>query len=244
MMFLKKILFPFCYLFILPLMLTMQTQQRILYSKVWAHRVNNLDEVVEKQRQFMGMELDLIYSEEKNLFYVGHDLIDSNKNIYFTDWLSKLSKQERMNSYYWLDMKNINPENADKISISLNEVTQKYNIKSRVWVESYYWDALKTVKEHGFQVILWVENLHWQNELDTAQWFQKTKIIVDLLKPDGISCMYVMYPLLTDMFPDENIFFWHTPADFTPENVALTQKICREKMVKAVLVDYPYNIEY
>lgn len=241
---LRKLLLPFIYIFILSLLFTIRIEKRTQYPKVWAHRVNNLDEIAIKQQKFMGLEVDLIFSNANNTLYVGHYLVDSSNRVLFTDWLSCFTEKKRKNSYYWLDMKNINYDNSEKISILLNEITEKYKIKDRVWVESYDWKALETVKKHGFQVLLWIENLHWRSDLDTLQWFQMTQETINLLEPDGISCMFVMYPLLTDMFPDENIFFWHTPADYTPENVALTQQLCREKSVKAVLVDYSNIVDY
>lgn len=37
----------------------------------------------------------------------------------------------------------------------------------------------------------------------------------------------------------ENIYYWDTPKKYTPENVEFTKKLCEEKSVKVVLVDYP-----
>ena len=48
-----------------------------------------------------------------------------------------------------------------------------------------------------------------------------------------------MFPLLCDTFPEQNIHFWDTPKDYTPENVEFTKKLCENESVKVVLVDYP-----
>ena len=62
---------------------------------------------------------------------------------------------------------------------------------------------------------------------------------IDVLHPDAISCEYTMFPLLCDSFPEQNVHFWDTPKDYTPENVEFTKKICDRPNVKVVLVDYP-----
>lgn len=218
--------------------------KRHQFPKVWAHRVNNPDYVADKQSKFMGLEVDLIFSEHQDLLFVGHDAPDTTKNILFSDWLKKLSKAQRKDTYYWLDIKNLSVDNAEQLAQRLKYIARKYHIKDRLWVENTSAEALEIVKEYDFQVLLWVDNFYYNPQMDTTSWYQKTKKMVDELQPDGLSCEYRMYPVLTDYFSDQHIFFWHTPADFTPENIAFTQKLCREKSVKAVLVDYSDLIEY
>lgn len=214
------------------------------YPKVWAHRVNDLDEVVNKARKFKGVEVDLYFSEYDNCFYVAHDAEDTIKKVSFSTWLSQLSRRKRKNTYYWLDIKNLSIDNVASSCEKLHELEEKYEIKDLFWVESYVIDALEIVKKDSFKILLWVDNLAWNPEMDEATWYEITKERVERLNPDGLSCEFSMYPLLTDSFPEENIFFWHTPADFTPKNVAYTQKLCRENAVKAVLVDYDNLIKY
>lgn len=74
---------------------------------------------------------------------------------------------------------------------------------------------------------------------DTIFVMNKIRSQIEELHPDAISCEYTMFPLLCDTFPEQNIHFWDTPKDYTPENVEFTKKLCENESVKVVLVDYP-----
>ena len=121
------------------------------YPKVWAHRVNDLDEVVNKARKFKGVEVDLYFSEYDNCFYVAHDAEDTIKKVSFSSWLSKLSRRKRKNTYYWLDIKNLSIDNVVSSCEKLHELEEKYEIKDLFWVESYVLDALEIVKKDSLK---------------------------------------------------------------------------------------------
>ena len=82
---------------------------------------------------------------------------------------------------------------------------------------------------------------HWgkKNYRDTLFVMNKIRKQIEELHPDAISCEYTMFPLLCDTFPEQNIHFWHTPKEYTPENVEFTKKLCENPSVKVILVDYP-----
>ena len=133
-------------------------------------------------------------------------------------------------------------DNAKDAFVVFDNLIDKYNIQNRFFIESQDIKALKIAKRKNYHVMLWVENIYyWKNptERDTISVINMIRSQIDDLKPDAISCEYRMYPLLCDSFPDQNIHFWDTPKKYTPENVEFTKKLCEEKSVKVVLVDYP-----
>ena len=81
----------------------------------------------------------------------------------------------------------------------------------------------------GYSVVCSVNNVRAQNKE---------------LKPNAISGMYNMSPLLCDSYPEYNIHLWHTPKEYVPENVEYTREMCNRENVKIVLVDYPVTIDY
>lgn len=214
-------------------------------SKIWKHGVYSKHDAAKYENVFDGLEVDLIYSSAKDDIFIGRVESDADKNALFTDWLSMLKNPRKMS--LWIDFKNLSTDNDSAALIRLNDIVGKYNIKDKVMVESQDVKALLKAKKEGFYVILWVDNLHYWRHHTTEDSISICKTIrhkINILQPDAISCEFTMYPLLCDTFPEQNIHFWDTPKDYTEENVKFTQKLCREKSVKVVLVDYPNDIDY
>lgn len=217
-----------------------QKEYKYPESKLWKHGVYSKWEAKELEGVFDGLEVDVIYSPEKNNIYVGRVVADTIKNLPLDEWFSVLNEPSK--TYYWIDFKNLSKENADSAFEVLNPLVKKYGIEEVTFVESQDLEALKIAKENDYRTILWVENLHyWKKRYlkDTIFVMNKIRSQIEELHPDAISCEYTMFPLLCDTFPEQNIHFWDTPKDYTPENVEFTKKLCENESVKVVLVDYP-----
>lgn len=209
-------------------------------SKVWKHGVYSKWEAQELEGLFDGLEVDVIYSPEKNDIYVGRVVADTSKNLPLDEWLAMLKEPDKM--AYWVDFKNLNANNAENALSVFDNLVDKYNIKDKFLIESRDIKALKVAKSKDYHVMLWVENLHyWKNPSlkDTISVMNMIRTQINDLQPSAISCEYTMFPLLCDTFPEQNIHFWHTPKEYTPENVEYTKKLCENPSVKVVLVDYP-----
>lgn len=213
-----------------------------LSDKFWAHKVDDTLSAQIKQQKFKGLEVDLVYSEYQDKIFVGHEMWDTCRLLTFEMWMDALSNQK--DTKFWLDMKNVNEANAERISDIILSVTEKYGITQNVLVENPDWEALKIVKKKGLPVLLWVDNLYWWSDKDTVKWRRITKRHIKELQPNGISCEYRMYPLLTKTFPEQNIHFWHTPGEATPENLSFDRHLAKEKSVKVILVDYDEPVTF
>lgn len=210
-------------------------------SKVWKHGVYSKHTAKELEGVFDGLEVDVIYSPEIDNIFIGRSIKDTVHKFYLDSWFAYLDEPSKM--AFWVDFKNLTAENAEGAFVVLDTISKRYNIKDRMFVESRNVEALMIGKKKDFFTMLWVDNIYW-SKLDTASLMQKIRSQIEYLQPDAISCEYRMFPLLCDTFPEQNIHFWDTPKKYTPENVEFTQKICRNKNVKAVLVDYPTPIDY
>ena len=212
-------------------------------SKLWAHRANDTIVAQTKKQVFDGLEVDVMYSNEDNELYIGHDEWDGMYKLTLEEWFAALPEPEK--TCYWIDMKNLDNNNAEVIGDKIIGITEKFNITDKVLVEHTDINALKILKSKGLKVILWVYNMYWNDDnIDTTTWKKRIKDQIENLNPDALSCEYRMFPLLPESFPEENIHFWHTPAKLNDENAELTRKLCRNKSVKVVLVDYDEPIEY
>ena len=213
-------------------------------SKTWKHGVYSKYDAQKYEGVFDGLEVDIIYSPEKNDIYVGRVVADTSKGQTLDDWFSILKKPNSMS--YWIDFKNLSADNANDAFIILDNIIDKYKLQNKFFVESRDIKALKIAKERDYHVMLWVENLHyWKKKTrrDTISVMRKIRSQIDDLHPDAISCEYTMFPLLCDSFPEQNIHFWDTPKKYTPDNVEFTKRLCDNESVKVVLVDYPEPID-
>lgn len=210
-------------------------------NKVWAHRVNTIEELRAKENVFDGMELDIFYSAYQNKLLVCHYEEDTINNLTLDQWFAAIKKPSRHS--YWLDMKNLDMNNCATVVGMILPELEKYDLKDNSFIENQNPWILKSVKELGMHTSLWVENFFW-NDIDTATWVNKVQKQCEIANPDALSCEWRMYGALTTFFPEKNIFLWHTPASFTPENAELTREMCQNKSVKIVLVDYDEPIDY
>ena len=215
-------------------------------SKIWKHGVYSKYDAAKYEKLFDGMDVDIVYSTEKDDLFIGRVEDDANKNEAFDNWLMMLKQPEDVK--LWIDFKNLSKDNCVKAIASLEKLVSKYNIKNNVLVENQDLDALNHAKQSGFYVILWVDNLHYWHEPhshnDSVSICRTIRHKINMLHPDAISSEFTAYPMLCDSFPEQNIHFWDTPKDFTEENIEHTKMLCREKSVKVVLVDYPQPIDY
>lgn len=210
-------------------------------SKVWAHKVNDTATAREKSKKFAGLEIDAIYSNYQDKIFVGHNPGDTANNLQIDDWFNYVENPSQ--KCFWIDMKNLDGQNAKPISKILHDIMEKHNMTDNIFVESPDVNALKTIKHSGLRVILWTENPVW-NKIDTATWIENTKGKIKELDPDAISNEAEMYELLTENFPDQNIHLWQTPAKYNDSNASRTRMMCNNKSVKVVLVDYDEPISY
>ena len=236
------------FLFVLSLILGLSSchNNRFKYSKskIWKHGVYSKYDAAKYEKVFDGLEVDLIYSTDKDDIYIGRIEGDENKNCSFDEWLAMLKKPSKLR--YWIDFKNLSADNCEKAIPILDKLTKKYKIKKKVMVESEMLEPLQYARDNGFFIILWVDDLYWRKHEreDSIEVCNTIRNKINQLKPDAISGSYHMYPILCDTFPEQNIHYWDTPKKYSEENVNFTRHLCKNKSIKVVLVDYDEPIDY
>lgn len=211
-------------------------------SKIWAHRVNDITSLHEKQKKFQGLEIDLIYSPQNNELFVGHDFEDSSKQLTFHTWLKNLDSPTRKN--VWIDIKDVflNKENANAIAQRILQETTFYKMNKNFFVECRDAEALQILKSYNIPICLWLDDI--ADTANITSWFNYQKQKIEKISPQAISCEYKIVNFVARMFPDLSIYTWHTPMNYTQENILQTKKIANIPNVKIVLVDYPVCITY
>lgn len=209
-------------------------------SKFWAHGVNTVKLINEKAPLFKGLEVDLNYSEWQDKIFMGHELWDTIRGFTFDMWLD--SMPHPIDKCLWLDFKNLSRDNAPRVAHLLLESCRRYGIEERVMVEHTDMYALRTVKDSGLHVILWVDNPYFSGASD-KDWKKRLESQIDYLHPDALSSDYHNFPRLPDAFPKQNIHIWDTPREYNDTNAAHSRMIANHPAVKVVLIDYPEPID-
>ncbi len=191
-------------------------------DKFWAHGATGVGLGRNAEELFGGrMEVDINYSDYRDSLFLGHDLCDTAKGLTLDAWLDSL--RHPADNWYWLDLKNLTPANAPRVAHRLCCAARRHGILSRAMVESQNDTALRTLRDSGLHVILWVDNPWWSG-VSEEQWLENTRRQVQRLHPDA--------------FPRENIHIWDTPRDDNDTNCAHSLMIAAHPAVKVVLVDY------
>ena len=208
-------------------------------SKSWAHCVSTVERGRQAAPLFDGMEVDMNYSDWQDCLFMGHELYDTIHGLTFGQWLDSLPQP--VCNCLWLDIKNLTPGNASRVAHQVLQAARRHNIADRVMVESQHTEALRTVKDSGLHVILWVDNPWWSGT-DEEEWRLHVQAQIDSLHPDALSGDYHNFPRLPDAFPDQHIHIWDTPREYNDTNVAHSRRIMQHPSVKVVLVDYPLPV--
>jgi len=121
-----------------------------LDGRLISHRINDTESLQKVlDHKLLSFEVDLFFKEgKKSYFEVGHKEKDLNGET-FEDYLSLLSKYPIKK--IWLDIKNLNENNARKMLLRLNELDKLYAFKKYSIIESSNEKGLfKAFNDSGF----------------------------------------------------------------------------------------------
>jgi glycerophosphoryl diester phosphodiesterase len=164
-------------------------------NKVWRHRGGNPENTVEgitksiTEDQFDGVEIDLFYNNEKNIFYVTHDKPMVDKQ--YQSFESYLIKLRGMKVSYWLDLKNLTTSNREMVATRLSLLKNKYNSFQNYIIESKNYRPLRELASMGENTIYWI-NPHAKSRIRIFRdIINKWKIILSDFV--GVSVYYTQF---------------------------------------------------
>jgi heptose-I-phosphate ethanolaminephosphotransferase len=188
-----------------------------LHERLWSHRVNSLGKLAECAPEYAGVEIDVLWLPEHNIFDVTHPPVASI-GLDLGQMLEKLSEYP---CGIWLDMKEMNDAKCEAASEHLVSIIAKYHIQpSRILCESHSMSALMAFKNKGFKVV-WYSPTQFFRQLsgkDESSWTEADRAAVDEYKRDllrygidDVSASYENIALLHAHFPDvKNFYTWGT----------------------------------
>lgn len=204
------------------------------YDKIWAHRANSIAKAQSALGAFKGIELDLVYDKASNAFDVNHPPAISI-NLSLETYLSNipLSKEP----YLWLDIKNLNANNAYLILKRLEVIFENYK-HSKVLVETVNPAALPIFDRSGFITSYYLPyGLCLKDSKDLEETIALIKRNL-LLQPNlALSSDYQDYSIVSKYFPKRNKYFWAIERPINSKYKAI-RTVLKDTTVKALLLNY------
>jgi len=201
-------------------------------EKLWAHRVLDVNQIEDLSNEFNGFEVDVFYNSNKNLFDVKHHGNESDISL---DEYFKACKD--MSLKFWIDFKNLNQNNVNPSIQLLNNLTNKYNLKSKIIIESKEIELLSKFKEEGFYTSYWLPNYHFLKSILNINKIKRN--ILDY-EPSVISMPYSSVWFYSKKFPNYPIHCW-TNDMVTDNDKEKIKKLSEKDNVKVILTDFKNN---
>ena len=122
-------------------------------DKLWLHRCNSLEKWDENEDTYPNVEVDVVFRADGRLD-VTHDE-DKSFGLSLGSYFERMQDDE---SRIWIDLKNLNPDNDDRILFILNNILRQYDIdKDRIILESRDWEALHTFSRERYYTSYYVD---------------------------------------------------------------------------------------
>jgi hypothetical protein len=202
-------------------------------NKLWAHRINTVEEANEAFAKFDGVETDVYYLNDKMEFFTGHGVASALSLDSLFAGITDVSEH-----YYWIDMKNLNKANLVNSVIEMRRIVTKYKLKDKLIIESIEPELLAFFKEVGMYTSRSVRSTY--NKTDEL--LLKTQLQHELrrYKFDALSADYSMYPFLKKYFNYYNLHIWtnNLSGESGKETI---REAAANPAVKVILVDYSDN---
>lgn len=206
------------------------------YNKVWAHRVNSIEKLNAALNYFEGIELDLVYHSKNDILDVNHPPTKSI-GLHFEDYLNAI--EENHFPYIWLDIKNLNKNNAKNI---LRKLLVLFNSKNypldKVLIESKRANQLLQFEKEGFKTSFYLPSkLYKKDSLGLKKIILEIKNVIKEQPNIAISTDFRDYDILKETFPNHTKYIWAIvkPLHFNHFKI---REILKDESVNIVLLKY------
>lgn len=206
----KRILISFILAYVL-LFVTVNKQNQIfryLYAeKVWVHRVNSIEKLVEVSNLFKGVELDVVFLDTSGTFDVNHPPAKSIDLSLFT-YLSSI--KDASSHSFWLDFKNLTSANKTSSLKQLDSIRGTLNLKKQQFIiESRTPENLDVFIHNGYKTSYYLPGgLHQLSAKELEKTIKIIKQQLTIHKANYISADLDHYGIMKDHFSKQNMLTW------------------------------------
>jgi len=204
---LKLLIFAFLLLAMFSLFFSDYMLLFIFHSKIWAHKVNRMEQLNNASKLYSGVELDIVFHANENYFEVNHPP-DSSLNLKLSDYLTSPSLHSV--NHIWLDFKNLTTENQIQATQTLDSIVKLSGIKKTIiFVESPEIQRLISFQNKGFQTSYYLPtDLQSLAPDSLLSVISKIKQLLASNPECYISAEFSDYPILKKYFPEKKKLLW------------------------------------
>lgn len=153
----KKALFLVVLFVVFLSLYSLKTVVFLFPNKVYAHRVNSLENLEAAAHQFMGVELDVTVSIAPPYFDVNHPPAQSI-GLSLETYLQKATELDI--THFWFDVKNLDAEKATVLNEHLPKLLKQFKIEhSNCIIESTLPAHLQKLNSYGFKTSFYLPTL-------------------------------------------------------------------------------------
>jgi hypothetical protein len=205
-------------------------------DKIWPHRVNSIPKLKETISIFSGMELDVIWEEDK--FDVNHPPAESIQ-LYLDEYISHLPVSKKPG--LWIDYKNLKAPWAQHSADYLYNILKTDNInRDRVYIESRFPQHLEHFVKKGFKASYYLPS--GLNQITNKDRLQKMLNTINSNLEDKpglyISAPFSDYCFMREHFPERKKLLWHLGGLHGPQNKLNIYSALFDRKVEVVLLPY------
>ena len=222
-------------------------------ARIYPHRVNSKGKLSTVLYDgCTSFELDLVFRDlgDSSYFEVGHDEA-AMSGISFEELLSFASDYEI--EKIWLDLKNLNKYNIPLIITRLDYLSNKFNLKEKIIVESGTRDIeFSKVSALGYHTSYYLPTgIKDANDADQKKAALEIAKLIKAQKTSAISFDYQLYPFVKNHLENQiptNIIYhtWNTTLHFDkPDFIPRLEKTAyyNDSRVKTIIAKYHSNFE-
>lgn len=206
-------------------------------GKEWIKAVNTKELLDLVERSATGIECDVYYNHEKNIFEVHHDPGESTG--FELNELLKEYKKKQLQASIWLDLKNLDDSNYSFAVNALANMRSKYQLTNKVLVESGRADLLTIFSDSDFYTSYYTPlfNPYQINDEEMKHWADSLSIVLARSNVNAVSGYYFQYPFLHHYFPNYPVLTWAANDRLSLVNWLFKKKAASAKEIFIVL--YP-----
>ncbi len=207
-------------------------------DKILIHKVNSIKKLNKVAKKYQGVELDVVYDKNKNIFDIYHPP-EASVGLSLFKYFQSLDRPSELK--YWLDYKNLNDINEAASLNRLKYLANNFNInKQNIIVESTKPENLQSYDIANFNISYYLAKEWYKKEGEELNNCIET-IKQNLVKYPGItiSSNYKAYELMCKIFPDNNKLLWYSGGYGKYnrwEDTILLHKIVSDDKVKILLI--------